>query len=61
LGRAAKSVGKKVLNNPGRAWEIGAQLGAAAVNKNPRAASAATPDVINFVHKGKGLYLRKFK
>ena len=30
LGKAAKSVGKKVLANQGRALEIGAQLGAAA-------------------------------
>ena len=61
LGKAAKSVGKKVLANPGRALKIGAQLGAAAASKNPRAALAATPDVIKFVHTGKGLYLPQFK
>ena len=61
LGKAAKSVGKKVLANPGRALEIGAQIGAAAASRNPKAALAATPDVIKFVHTGKGLYLPKFK
>ena len=61
LGKAAKFVGKKVLANPGRALEIGAQIGAAAASKNPRAALAATPDVIKFVHTGKGLYLPQFK
>ena len=60
LGKAAKSVGKKVLANPGRALEIGAQIGAAAASRNPKAALAATPDVIKFVHTGKGLYLPRF-
>ena len=59
--KATKSVGKKVLANPGRALEIGAQIGAAAASRNPKAALAATPDVIKFVHTGKGLYLPKFK
>ena len=40
LGSAAKNVGKKILNNPGRALEI----------------AATAPDVIKFVHQGKGLY-----
>ena len=60
LGKAAKSVGKKVLANPGRALEIGAQIGAATASRNPKVALAATPDVIKFVHTGKGLYLPRF-
>ena len=35
LGSSAKNVGKKVLNNPGRALEIAANIGAAAASKNP--------------------------
>ena len=54
LGKAAKNVGKKILNNPGRALEI-----AAAASKNPRMIAATAPDIIKFVHQGKRLYLGK--
>ena len=53
LGSAAKNVGKKILNNPGRALEIAANIGTAAASKNPRIIAATAPDVIKFVHKGK--------
>ena len=33
LGSAAKNVGKKILNNPGRALEIAANIGTAAARK----------------------------
>ena len=56
LGSAAKNVGKKILNNPGRALEIAANIGTAAASKNPRLIAAIAPEVINFVHQGKGLY-----
>ena len=56
LGSAAKNVGKKILNNPARALEIAANIGTAAASKNPRMIAAAAPDVIKFVHQGKGLY-----
>ena len=56
LGSAAKNVGKKILNNPGRALEIAANIGTAAASKNPRMIAATAPDVIKFVHQGKGLY-----
>ena len=56
LGKAAKSVGKKILNNPGRALEIAANIGTAAASKNPKLIAAPVPEVINFVHQGKGLY-----
>ena len=49
-----------VLNNPGRALEIGANIGSAAVSRNPKAALSTIPDVIKFYHTGKGLYLGKF-
>ena len=59
LGKAAKNVGKKILNNPGRALEIAANIGTAAASKNPKLIAATAPDVIKFVHQGKGLYLGK--
>ena len=59
IGKAAKNVGKKILNNPGRALELAANIGTAAASKNPRMIAATAPDVIKFVHQGKGLYLGK--
>ena len=59
IGKAAKNVGKKILNNPGRALELAANIGTAAANKNPRMIAATAPDIIKFVHQGKGLYLGK--
>ena len=59
LGSAAKNVGKKILNNPGRALELAANIGTAAASKNPRMIAATAPDIIKFVHQGKGLYLCK--
>ena len=59
LGSAAKNVGKKILNNPGRALEIAANIGTAAAGKNPKLIAATAPDIIKFVHQGKGLYLGK--
>ena len=56
LGSAAKNVGKKILNNPGRALEIASNIGTAAASKNPRLIAATAPEVIKFVHQGKGLY-----
>ena len=59
LGSAAKNVGKKILNNPGRALEIAANIGTAAASKNPKLIAATAPDILKFVHQGKGLYLGK--
>ena len=59
LGSAAKNVGKKILNNPGRALELAANIGTAAASKNPKLIAATAPDIIKFVHQGKGLYLGK--
>ena len=56
LGSAAKNVGEKILNNPGRALEIAANIRTAAASKNPKRIAATAPDVIKFVHQGKGLY-----
>ena len=58
--KPAKNVGKKILNNPGRALEIAANIGTAAASKNPKLIAATAPDTIKFVHQGKGLYLGKY-
>ena len=66
VGRATVNFGKKVANNPVRALEIASKIGSAAASRNPKAALAATPDLIKFattgegikvVQKGRGLYL----
>ena len=58
--RAGKKLATNVLKNPGRALEIGANVATAAASRNPKAALSTLPEVINFYHTGKGLYLGKF-
>ena len=64
LGKLSARVGKKlatnVLKNPGRALEIGANVATAAASRSPKAALSSLPEVINFHHTGKGLYLGNF-
>ena len=59
LGKAAKNVGKKIVNNPTRALEIGTNLATAALTKNPKAIAAQAPSVLKFIHHGNGLYVGK--
>ena len=56
----SKKMAKNVLKNLGRALEIGANIGTAFASRNPKAALTSLPEVINFYHTGKGLYLPKF-
>ena len=58
--KAGKKLAKNVLKNPSRALEIGANIATAAATKSPKAALSTLPEVINFYHTGKGLYLGKF-
>ena len=58
--RAAKKLATNALKNPARFLEIGANVATAAATKNPKAALTTLPEVINFYHTGKGLYLGKF-
>ena len=64
LGNISAKAGKKlatnVLKNPARALEISVNVATAAASRNPKAALSALPEVINFYHTGKGLYLGKF-
>ena len=58
--KAAKKLAKNALKNPSRFLEIGANIATAAATKSPKAALSTLPEVINFYHTGKGLYLGKF-
>ena len=57
--KAGKKLATNVLKNPGRAMEIGANVATAAASRNLKAASSTKPEVINFYHTSKGLYLGK--
>ena len=64
LGKLSAKAGKKLatnlLKNPGRALEIGANVATAAASRNPKNVLSSLPEVINFYHKGRGVYLGKF-
>ena len=58
--KAGKKLAKNVISNPGRALDLTAKITTAATTKSPKAALSALPEVINFYHTGKGIYLGKF-
>ena len=58
--KAGKKLAKNVLSNPGRALDLTAKIATAAASKSPKAALSTLPEVINFYHTGKGVYLGKF-
>ena len=58
--KAGKKLAKNVLSNPGRALDLTAKIATAAATKSPKAALSALPEIINFYHTGKGLYLPRF-
>ena len=64
LGNVSAKAGKKLatnaLKNPARFLEIGANAATPAASRNPKAALSTLPEVINFYHTGKGLYLPRF-
>ena len=55
VGKATVNFGKKVANNPLRALEVASKIGSAAASRNPKAALAATPDLIKFATNGEGI------
>ena len=59
-GKAGKKLAKNILSNPGRAFDLTAKIATAAATKSPKAALSTLPEVVNFYHRGKGLYLGKF-
>ena len=54
VGKATVNFGKQVANNPLRALEVASKTGSVPASKNPRAALAATPDLIKFAITGEG-------
>ena len=64
LGRISAKAGEKlatnVLKNPDRALETTSNIATADAPRSPKAALSSLPEVINFYHTGKGLYLGKF-
>ena len=58
--KAGKKLAKNIINNPGRALDLTAKRATAAATKSPKTALSTLPEVINFYHTGKGLYLGKF-
>ena len=58
--KAGKKLAKSVISNLGRALHLTAKIATAAATKSPKAALSTLPEVINFYHTGKGLYLGKF-
>ena len=58
--KAGKKLAKNIISNPGRALDLTAKIATAAETKSPKAALSTLPEVINFYHTGKGLYLGKF-
>ena len=64
IGKVSAKAGKKLatnaLKNPAIFLEIGANVATAAASRNLKAALSTLPEVINFYHTGKGLYLPQF-
>ena len=64
VGKLSAKTGIKLatnaLKNPTRFLELGANVVTAAASRNPKATLSTLLEVINFYHRGKGLYLCKF-
>ena len=58
--KTGKKLAKNVISNPGIALDLTTKIATAAATKSPKAALSTLPEVINFYHTGKGLYLGKF-
>ena len=58
--QAAKKLARNALEKPSRFLEIGANVATAAASRNPKAEQSKLPEVNNFYHTGKGLYLPRF-
>ena len=58
--KAGKILATNALKNPARFLEISANDATAAASRNPKAALSTLPELINFCHTAKGLYLPRF-
>ena len=61
VGTAGKQLGKNVINNPQRAFELGQQAAMAAVSRNPALLGKAALDVGTFYRTGRGARALKSK
>ena len=63
LGKNSVEVGKElaknVLKDPGRALELGANVGSAFASRSPKTTLSSIPQFINFFHTGKSSYFGK--
>ena len=66
VGKSAVKMGKNVINNPQRAFELGQQSAMAAITRNPALLGKTALDVGKFyktgkgsAKSGKGLYLKR--
>ena len=59
--KAAKNVGKKILNNSGRALESAANTGTAAAIESAKVIAAKAPDIKEFINQEKRFYLGKIQ
>ena len=57
---AIKKLATNVLKNPSRALQNTSKFATAAATKSAKATLSSLPEVINFDHTGRGLYLGKF-
>ena len=58
--KAGEKLAKSVLSNRGRALVLTAKITTAVATKSPKAALSTLPEVINFYHTGKRVYMGKF-
>ena len=58
--KAGKKLAKNVISNPGKALVLTAKIATAVATKSPKAALSTLPEVINFYHTGRGVFLGKF-
>ena len=55
-----QKMARNVFKSPGRALEIGANVGSAFASRSPKTALSSLPEVYNFQHTGNRLYLEVF-
>ena len=60
LARTGKKFATNILKYPGGALELNSNIATSVATKSPKAVLSSLPEVINFYHTGKGLYLGKF-
>ena len=63
MGKISAKAGEKLATSisktPGRTLEFTSNIASAGATKNPEAALSSLPEMNNFYHTGKGVYLEK--